>query len=378
MRASSSDTEGVSPFPTHIDISVHGKWTTVTALQLNRAALVMRGKWIKVAYIHDEEWLEQEVGDPEACLKVLKEKGFEGQRADIFTFSQRVPATAPKYEYAMEFDSIAVIPTSNYKRWWEKLPQETRKNVRRSQKRGVVITVEQLDDRLVGELMELNNDLAIRQGRRYPHYGKCFDEVKRDHSSFCERSDYICARFQNELIGYAKLVYQGEVASLLQFVTKAAHYDKRPANVLIAKTVELCESKRISHLIYGRYYYGNKRESPLVEFKERNGFMEMLVPRFYVPLTFWGRVCMALRLHRGLLGILPSGVISALVSIRARWYTFFQSKSQSRSRCSSMPERPICDRQMERSNPPAGSSTLARADSSSAAEQFSATAPTRK
>jgi len=31
----------------------------------------------------------------------------------------------------------------------------------------------------------------------------------------------------------------------------------------------------------------------------------MLVPRFYIPLTIWGSLCVKLGLHRGLLGILP-------------------------------------------------------------------------
>ena len=61
--------------------------------------------------------------------------------------------------------------------------------------------------------------------------------------------------------------------------------DKRPANALIAKMVEVCEAKGISHLIYGLYNYGNKRNSSLLEFKIRNGFEEFLVPRYYIPLT---------------------------------------------------------------------------------------------
>ena len=120
-----------------------------------------------------------------------------------------------------------------------------------------------------------------------------------------------------------KIVYRGESASILQFIPKSSQQDKRPANALIAKAVELCESKGISYLTYGMLNYGNKRDSSLREFKLRNGFKEMLVPRFYIPLTAKGKLCVALKLHRGLLGILPPRVISVVVGARARWYGLF-------------------------------------------------------
>ena len=39
-----------------------------------------------------------------------------------------------------------------------------------------------------------------------------------------------------------------KLASILQFLPKASQQDKRPANALIAKAVEICETKGISHL----------------------------------------------------------------------------------------------------------------------------------
>jgi len=135
------------------------------------------------------------------------------------------------------------------------LPRETRKNVRRSEKRGVEIVREDFSDDLVGGILEIQNECFIRQGRRYPHYGKTFNQVKRDQSTFVERSDFICAYFEDELIGFLKLVHRGDVASILQLLSKSAHYDKRPANALIAKAVEICEGKGVNHLIYGGFNY---------------------------------------------------------------------------------------------------------------------------
>ena len=76
------------------------------------------------------------------------------------------------------------------------------------------------------------------------------------------------------------------------------HYDKRPANALIAKAVELCEQQGMSYLMYCNYVY-NDPESSLTEFKRRNGFEQALVPRYYVPLTLKGKIALRLGLHRG-------------------------------------------------------------------------------
>ena len=192
----------------------------------------------------------------------------------------------------------------------------------------------------------------VRQGKRNREFGKSFDDLKRDHSSFLDRSDFICAYFGDELIGLLKVVYCGQVAAILNLELKASHEDKRPANALIAKAVELCIGKAKTYLTYGKFNYGNKRRDPLTEFKIRNGFGEISVPRYYVPLTKWGWLCIQLGLHRGLLGLLPSSAIRVLVALRARWYGVFSKIS----RCSSTTERPNSNRQMGCSSPSAGSS----------------------
>jgi hypothetical protein len=305
-----------------MEISVKGKWVQVPALQVNGTTVVVQGDWVKVASVHDETWMDTELEDPELYVAKLKEQRSRGMHADIFTFTQKLPTTVPKYSYPMEADSIAAIPLTTFKEWWESLPQESRKNVRKSQKRGVVVQVKELDDELVRGIVEVNNDSPLRQGRRFPHYGKSFDEVKRDHSSFLDRCDFICAYVGDELIGFIKVVYRGEVASILQLLAKGGYYDRKPANALITKAVELCEARKKSYLTYGYFSYGNKRDSSIVDFKVRNGFQEIFVPRFYVPLTAWGALCLKLNLHRGLLGILPHRLITMGLSARTKWYNF--------------------------------------------------------
>ena len=161
-----------------IEISVGGKWRTVPAIDANGKIIIIRGRWVKVAHVNDEEWLETDLEDPEACVKGLREQRSQGLRADIFTFTQKPPSTLPRYQYPLEWDSVAVARTSSFKEWWEKLPQETRKNVRRSQKRGVMITVKELDNDLIRGIVGVNNDSPVRQERPYTHYGKSFEQGK--------------------------------------------------------------------------------------------------------------------------------------------------------------------------------------------------------
>jgi hypothetical protein len=74
----------------------------------------------------------------------------------------------------------------------------------------------------------------------------------------------------------------------------------------------------MAFLVYGKYFYGNKKQSSLVEFKQRSGFEPLHYPRYFVPLTLKGRIALRLRLHRGLLGILPEPVITTLITARRK------------------------------------------------------------
>lgn len=302
-----------------VEISIKGRWITVPALDVNGTTIIIKGTLVKLAIIEAEEWLEHELTEPDLCVNALKDRS-HGLRADVFTFAQRLPEALPQYQYHLEQDSVAAIHVTTFRDWWEMLPQETRKNVKRAQKRGVAMVVKELDDSLIKDLVELNNDSPVRQQRPYAHYGKTFEQVKKDQSTYLDRSDFICAYCERELVGFLKIVYKGDVASILQFVPKISQQDKRPANALIAKAVELCEARGISYLTYGLFNYGNKHDDTLLQFKRRNGFREILTPRYYVPLTAWGSMSIKLNLHRGVLGVLPHGVITLATRMRAGWY----------------------------------------------------------
>jgi hypothetical protein len=305
---------------TTADLFLGGTWIKVPALDVDGTKVIVSGNWLRTAALDGEDCLDRELNDPEACIRTLKDRTSHALNADVFTFAQMLPATEPRYSYPMQRDSIAAIRLTTFANWWEELPQVARKNARRAAKRGVVVTTRELDDELVRGIVEINNETPSRQGRQFTHYGESVDDVKKDFSSFAHRSEFVCAHVGDELIGLIKIVYGDRVAAIMKLQSKISHYDRRPANALLAKAVECCELRGISHITYGKFRYGNQENTSLMEFKARHGFQEILVPRFYVPLTPKGRIAVKLGLHRGVAEIVPQRLLRVARQIRKIWY----------------------------------------------------------
>lgn len=303
-----------------VEVSDKGKQIRVPAFDVNGTTMVIRGRWIKVAAVHGEEWLEVELQDPEACVKEFKEQRWQGLHADIFTFAQKLPDTLPKYQYTMEWDNVAAIRIVSFSDWWNnRVSSYLRKDVRKAAKLGVVVRPVPFDDGFVQGIMEIYDETPVRQGRPFWHYKEGFHAVKVGNATYLERADFLGAFWRKELIGFLKIVYVGHIARLMQIISKDAHRDKRPMNALIAKAVEVCEAKGCSHLTYGKYRYSQGADS-VTAFKHRNGFEEILVPRYYIPLTTKGRLALRLRLHRGARELVPDPVLRSLKQLRASIY----------------------------------------------------------
>src|SRR3989442_15834991 len=107
------NTQGMTDYTT--EIYVRGRWVRVAALGIDDKTIVITGRWLKMAIVRSEEWLETELGNPEQCIRQLKTLRPLLGRADIFTFTQKLPATVPKYGYPKEWDSIAAIQLTSFK-----------------------------------------------------------------------------------------------------------------------------------------------------------------------------------------------------------------------------------------------------------------------
>jgi hypothetical protein len=270
--------------------------------------------------VQDEDLVEGGViNEPDHFISSLKNSPL---RADILSFPQDISDVNRRYRYYCERDNVAAASTVKFSDWWESLPQETRKNVRRAAKRGVCVRLAKFDDEFIRGIKNIYDETPTRQGKRFWHYGKSLEAVKTENGTYPERSEFIGAYHNDELIGVLKLVYVDCLARIMQIVAKVSHYDKRPMNALIAKAVEVCESRKIKYLIYSKFSFGNKRTSELAEFKRRNGFNQIEFIRYYIPLTVRGRIALLFKLHRGLLGILPEGAIKCLLSCRSWLWRF--------------------------------------------------------
>jgi len=300
------------------EIRVKGRNVRVPSAQIDGRTVISSGKWLKSAVIHDEELIEGEtVADPESFLSRLKQTGLN---ADIFTFAQRLPDTTPRHSYHMEWDNLAIVRITAFSDWWDKrVESSVRRAVRKAAKSGVEVRLQTLDESFVEGIVGINNETPIRQGKAFWHFQKSFDDVKLENSTYPERNAFLGAYYQGEMIGFIRMIYTEKVANIIQLLSMVKHYDKRPANALIAKAIEICEQKGISYLMYCNYIY-NDPKSSLTEFKRRNGFEQVLVPRYYIPLTMKGKIALRLGFHHGLKGLIPNPLLIQLLRLRTAWY----------------------------------------------------------
>jgi hypothetical protein len=257
--------------------------------------------------------------DPEDVRRALT--GI-GRTADIFTFTQNVGDEEPKFPYYHEWDNAAAVSSADYDQWWKGLSEHSRRNVRLASKRGVTVEQAKLDDKFVKGIKSLYDETPVRTGRLFWHYGKDLETIRKENSSFLDRSEFLGAFYGDQLIGFMKFVYVGDSAHVMQFLLSQSHLDKKAGNALIAKAMQICHRKGMSYLIYCKFTYGAKKADSLAEFKRRNGFVEVRFPQYFVPLTTRGRIAVALRLHRGVRGMLPAGAVRVLLNLRARLLHF--------------------------------------------------------
>lgn len=226
----------------------------------------------------EDDWYE-DVRDPQAVIRTLNDSA--GFKPDIFTFWQRLLDAEPKYPFHMEWEEIAVLPVTTYENWWNhQIKSRIRNLIRKSEKEGIEVREAVYDDEFVRGMTAIFNEAPVRQGRRFWHYGKDFETVKRQFSRFLFREHMIGAYYRDELIGFVMLGNAGQFGLTGQIISSLKHRDKATNNALIAKSVEVCAKNRLPYLVYLFW-----SDDSLAEFKRRCGFEKTRVPRYFVPLT---------------------------------------------------------------------------------------------
>ncbi len=277
------------------------------------------GRWLRIARLDAE--LYHFLSDPEPMIDRLCHSKDD---IDIFTFVQGLPKTEPKYKYAMEWENLAVLPISTFEHWWNnQIGFKSRNKAKQAEKKGVVVREVPFNETLGRGIWEIYNECPVRQGRPFRHYGKDLGTVYKDEATYLEFSTFIGAFQGEELIGFIKMVADetGVQAGLMNILSKMRQKDKSPANALLAQAVRSCADRGISYLVYANYAYGKKQRDSLSDFKERNGFQRVDIPRYYVPLTRLGKVALRMGFHHRLVERIPESIAGRLRDLRKHWYS---------------------------------------------------------
>src|SRR5262245_32728924 len=163
--------------------------------------VLVSGRWVRMARMA-EEWYE-DIEDPDALIADLRESRV---KADLFTFWQRLPQTEPRYAYHLEWDPIAVLPVTTYESWVKtQINAKTRNLIVKARKKGVVVRKASFDEQFVRGMTAIFNEVPVRQGRLFWHYGKSEETVRREFARYLFRETLFGAYLGEELIGFIML-----------------------------------------------------------------------------------------------------------------------------------------------------------------------------
>jgi hypothetical protein len=241
-------------------------------------------------------------------IEKLGERGI-----DIFTFIERKWCNTipnPPRCWLKTEDNIALLRVATYEDWWKNVGKKTRNMVRKAEKSGVKTGVVEPSEKLAEGIWKIYNETPIRQERAFPHYGAPLQDVKNGVLS-AENCTFISAFFQDELAGFIQLDYGDKIAIISQVLSLQKHWDKAVNNALIVKAIEVCATKKIVWLMYGRM--GN--HPSLDKFKQSNGFSRFPLTRYYIPITKRGRIAVKMGLHREIKDVLPQPIKYPLIPV---------------------------------------------------------------
>jgi hypothetical protein len=172
-----------SPQPAKLCVKetvVNGKTVSLECVKINGQTYSVTGGLVRVMSLEDD-WYE-DVKNPSSVITALNGSDI---RPDIFTFWQRLPQTQAQYKYHTEWEAVAVLPIKSFDYWWNKqIKDKTRNMVRKAKKTGIEVRDASYDDAFVQGMTDIFNETPVRQGRRFWHYGKDFETVKRQFSRF--------------------------------------------------------------------------------------------------------------------------------------------------------------------------------------------------
>lgn len=267
---------------------------------------IRRRIFAKIA--HDIQEYEKDVDPTDEFFEKLQDRAI-----DVFTFLERkwcCPLPNPPHTWVRVEDNVGLLEINSYDAWWANVGKKTRNMVRRAEKSGVKVRVVELTPELAEGIWKIYNETPIRQGRTFSHYGESLQSVT-DNMAMAKKSTFIGTYLEDELVGFIQIIYGDDIAIISQILSFQKYWDKALNNALLAKAVEVCAGNGNRWLMYGRI--GN--HPSLDKFKESNGFIKYSIFRYYVPLTWRGKLAIKLGLHRELKDAMPGPLKGPLIPV---------------------------------------------------------------
>jgi hypothetical protein len=275
--------------------------------------LLIRGVFLRTARLRSEYYVQ--VGELPAFVQELRKSGV---RADVVTLLGDVNHPIPKYSFFHEPEKVAVLPITTYDEWFTtRLYNKPRNALRKALKTGIEVRREEFSESLLKGIKSIYDESPVRQGKRNRHFHKDLGTLELEHGTFLDRSQFVAAYFAGEMIGFAKVTFCQEFGMFMNFLSKVSYRNKAVNNAILAKAVEVCAERGLKCLVYG--VLGGGGSHGLDEFKIANGFECVEVPRYFIPLTWTGKMSLKVGLHRGLTNRMPEWCLRAAAKARARW-----------------------------------------------------------
>ncbi len=278
---------------------------------IGKTEISVSGRVLKIAKLR-HEWFEY-LDDPMAFIGEIR----RAHVADILIFLQEAHIERPSFSFRKEVASNSLLTFKSFDDWWNGLHFKARNKARKAQKSGVELRPAKLDDDFVRGVEVIYNESPLRQGRKFTHYGKNFETIKNDLSSFPECTFFIGAYHKDKLIGFMKLFEGNKILRTVHIIANFADRDKCAMDALIAKAVEIADQKKIYHL-----HYGDWAHRGLGAFRVKFGFERHDCPRYFVPLTWRGEWALKTGMHKPLRDRIPQSWIDRMVSVRKKIYSW--------------------------------------------------------
>lgn len=255
--------------------------------------------------------------------RIITELTVGPNSADLFSFLPEPVDPVAQFPYKHVPENLAVLSVTTFDEWWTNtIRGEVRTKARKAEKRGVDIREIPFGEDLLRGICYIYNETPIRQGRLFPHYGATEGWARDYAGTYLEHSLFLGAFLEESLVGFAKLIFSADssCACIIHLLSMIEHQDKAPTNALMARIVQACTARGVSRIIYGNYNYGKKSSDGLSDFKRAHGFRRVDLPRYYIPVTQWGRIALAAGLHRGFTAYVPEPVLAKYRQARTAFY----------------------------------------------------------